>query len=122
MRKDRIVVITLAGLAIVGILGFLNANRPSKLSHKDSGDWKVVTSTFLSKPASSEKNSSTMARSENLVRSLTKKEPLQKSREGEEAVLSFIQFVQLPENYDVQGNAGDWRTYRQYRRSVAKSI
>ncbi len=42
--------------------------------------------------------------------------------ENQSQALSFIKFLALPENYDIQGYQSDWQAYRQYRRTLARPL
>ena len=56
------------------------------------------------------------------VEGLTMQEMTLADTASQNRPLSFIGFLSLAENYDIQGHQIDWRAYREYRRTFARSL
>jgi hypothetical protein len=88
-------------------------------------DQQTAVETVWAKPMASQPKNAGSAVSSSPIRSSSAgdltPEPLSMAALELESPLSFIQFLELPENSCLRSQEIDWRSYREYRRAFAKS-
>ena len=127
MKQYKVSILLVVFLAFVAILGFKRMFEQTKTPANDSGPLKAAPFAVPPQPSTLAKQmaievvpAAPAAPAIPLQTPLLTQTPpagLEKVR-----VLSYIEFMSLPNNYAFQSYGIDWREYREYRRTFAITV
>jgi len=128
MKQYKVSILLVVFLAFVAILGFKRMFEQTKTPANDSGPLKAApfavptqSNTLAQQMAIEVVPATASAPAAPFATPQLTKTPtatgIEKGR-----VLSYIEFISLPNNYAFQSYGIDWRTYREYRSALAVTV
>jgi 4-amino-4-deoxy-L-arabinose transferase-like glycosyltransferase len=134
MKQQRIFLLVLVGVSIATVLwmrdSFLNkgtsdiqtASLPAQSSVNQQFAVETAPLAPPAQPAAAPASAPLPETNQAAVTEQASTSPAPAETVLPENLLSYIQFVSLIDNYNVQGGEISWRAYRQYRSSKTKSL
>ena len=134
MKQYKISILLIVGLVFVTLLGVKKFLLPNNAPDNGTSAMKAVDSLaklhetttvkqqmavetlpLLAQPAGSTLNALPQE-------AAVEPTPQKSDTDDRSQVLSYIEFLSLPENYSIQSQEISWREYREYRRASARTI